>query len=242
MIAAVVFAVIGRSLLLPRTRASGTVAGFLALFVLAGSTIAADPVDMRGSWACVASVGSTRYPQTIKITSENFTTGRIAGTDVGGGMTFRVTGTVTGNRFTMVVSKSGYTSRSSGTVRGTLPHLSFSGSFSDSNNARGPFTCKMTKAVATPKPSAAASAPAKTPIATAPGNLPSRNAAGRNPAGRNTGGRNTGGRDAAPNRCGEPGANRRPGSLERHRRPWARWLARRRGRRAGHTLGGDTTE
>ncbi|HYO41832.1 MAG TPA: hypothetical protein VES19_01430 [Candidatus Limnocylindrales bacterium] len=151
---------------LPRARPGGAVAGaFLALLVLAGPSSAADPVDMRGTWACVATVGSARYPQTIRIKSENFTTGRISGTDVGGGMTFDVSGTVTGNRFAIVVSRSGYSSRSSGTVGGVLPHLSFSGSFRDSNGARGPFSCKMTKAVAKPKPSAAASsAPARTPI------------------------------------------------------------------------------
>ena len=52
---------------------------------LHGSSSAASPVDMRGSWACVSTVGSTRYPQTVKITSESFTTGRIAGLALAGG-------------------------------------------------------------------------------------------------------------------------------------------------------------
>ena len=180
----IVSSVIGRSRLLARAQAFGAVAGvLLALLVVAGSSSAVGPVDMRGSWACVAEVGSARYPQTITITSQSFTTGRIVGTDVGGGMTFNVTGTVTGNRFAMVVSRSGYTSKSSGKVGGVSPRLSFSGSFTDSNRARGSFSCKMTSAVATPKPSAvASSAPAQTPSATVLVTLPTEKPVVETPA------------------------------------------------------------
>ena len=168
-----VLAVTVRTTLLSRARACSAVAGaFLALLVLAGSSSAASPVDMRGSWACVSTVGSTRYPQTVRITSENFTTGQITGTDLGGGVTYGVSGTVTGNRFTMHISGGGYSSTVNGTVTGVLPHLSFTSSFSDSNHTTGSFTGQMTAAVATPGPSAAASAAAESPIATAPGTLP----------------------------------------------------------------------
>jgi hypothetical protein len=160
---------IDRSRLSYGARACSAVAGaILALAVLAGSVSAVAQVDMRGLWACVASVGSTRYPQTIDITSEDFTTGQIAGTDVGGGMTFTVSGTVVGNRFTMVISNTGYSSTALGTVGGVIPNLSFTGSFSDSNHSGGPFTGSMTASAALPGPTgAAASAPSETPSSAA---------------------------------------------------------------------------
>jgi hypothetical protein len=179
MVDGLVLTFIDSSTFLSRARACRAVAAaILALVVLAGSVSAAAQVDMRGSWACVASVGSIRYPQTIGITSEDFTTGRIVGTDVGGGTTYTVSGTVAGNRFTMVISNIGYTSTASGTVGGVLPNLSFTGSFSDSNLSSGSFSGSMTASAALPGPTgAAASGPAGTPIGTPSGTLPAESPA-----------------------------------------------------------------
>jgi hypothetical protein len=149
-----------------RFRAGAAVSGaFLALFMLAGLSSAASPVDMRGSWACVTSSGSSKYPQTVTITSEDFTTGRIAGKDFGGGLTFQVTGTVTGNSFTMAIASSTYKSNVKGTITGVLPHLAFTSSFADSNHATGSFTGKMTAAAVPPVSSAPAvsAGPVETP-------------------------------------------------------------------------------
>ena len=147
-----------------RFRATAIPGAILALLILAGSGRAASPVDLRGSWACVAAVGSTRYAQTVTITSED-AAGRFAGSDVGGGLTFTVSGTVTGSGFTMIITGGGYTSRARGSVSGTLPHLAFTGTFADSNHATGSFTGKMTAAaVPTVSPAPAVSAgPVETP-------------------------------------------------------------------------------
>ncbi len=106
--------------------------------------LADTPMDVRGDWPSVGRVGAASYPQTYHITNEDFTTGAFSGTDVGGGLTFAVTGRVSGNRVTMTVTAAviSYTSRSVGTIVVTDSGRSMAGTFTDSNGASGTYTAE----------------------------------------------------------------------------------------------------
>ena len=83
-----------------------------------GSTpsTASQPLDIRGTWDMVAIAGTSQYPQTMHITSEDFTTGAVTGTDVGAGLTFTVVGTISGGDVTFTTTNAGYTSHSKAAV------------------------------------------------------------------------------------------------------------------------------
>jgi hypothetical protein len=126
----------------------------LAAFVVAlalgltgcGSTpvTASKPVDIRGTWDMVAIAGTSQYPQTMRITSEDFSTGALAGTDAGAGLTFTVVGSITGADATFTTTNAGYTSHSKATVSRSGGTLTMSGTFTDSNKTSGTFTAQRT--------------------------------------------------------------------------------------------------
>jgi hypothetical protein len=112
---------------------------------LAARAAAAQPTaDLRGEWAASAVVGSTTYLQTLHITSEDFTTGQIGGTDVGAdGATFTLVGQISGASVTMTISNASYQSNTKATIVGAAPSLRLSGTFSDTNHSSGTFTASL---------------------------------------------------------------------------------------------------
>jgi hypothetical protein len=139
------------------------------------------PVDIRGQWALTTTVGTTKYPQTLDITSEDFASGQIQGTDTGsGGATFTVAGTVSGDTITMTISDASYRSNVKATITATSPTMSMSGTFSDSHNAKGTLIAYLTIPATTgtlplsgssvvPTATPGAEAPADTTAAVLPG-------------------------------------------------------------------------
>ena len=104
----------------------------------------AKPIDIRGTWDMVAIAGTSRYPQTMQITSEDFITGALAGTDDGAGLTFKVVGSISGANATFTTTNAGYTSHSKATVSGSAGTLTMAGTFTDSNKTSGTFTAQRT--------------------------------------------------------------------------------------------------
>ncbi|HEY3924865.1 MAG TPA: FGLLP motif-containing membrane protein [Acidothermaceae bacterium] len=123
---------------------SAGVAGLgFALLSLAPAAAASTTIDVRGSWAQVATTQGANYPQTVTWTSENFSTGALVGTDVGGGATFNETGTITGSKITthLVEVGAAYTSDSVGIIDNAHNKLTWSGTFTDSSGHQdGTFT------------------------------------------------------------------------------------------------------
>jgi hypothetical protein len=125
--------------------------GGLAILVVALSlgfaarAAAAQPIaDLRGEWAASATVGTTTYPQTLHITSEDFTTGQIGGIDVGAdGATFTLVGQISGATVTMTISNASYQSNTTAAIIGTAPSLHLSGTFSDTNHSNGTFSANL---------------------------------------------------------------------------------------------------
>jgi hypothetical protein len=101
-------------------------------------------IDSRGTWAMVAVADSVQYPQTMRITSENLSTGAVSGTDAGAGLTFNVVGTVSGSKATFTISGSGYTAHLKATVSKSGSSMKMSGTFTDSNQRSGTFTATRT--------------------------------------------------------------------------------------------------
>jgi hypothetical protein len=99
-------------------------------------------VDLRGSWDMLAIAGTSRYPQTLEIATENFSTGEITGIDIGAGQTFTVVGTVVGATAKFTTTGGGYTSNAKATVSQAGGSLTMSGTFSDSNQNSGTFTAQ----------------------------------------------------------------------------------------------------
>ena len=157
-----------------RSRSMHLLAGILlavsAVLAVGGPCEAAGPrVDIRGTWDWLSVVGTARYPQTLTITSQDPTTGAIAGIDVGAsGVRLTMRGTLTGTAFRMTIAGGGYTSTAIGTISGAFPELAFSGSFTDSNKARGTFTARLTVPAHPPSAAPAPSSLSATPAATAP--------------------------------------------------------------------------
>ncbi|HEY5049728.1 MAG TPA: hypothetical protein VII50_02415, partial [Acidothermaceae bacterium] len=111
------------------------IAGFgFALVAVATAASASTALDVRGSWSEVATTQGANYPQTVTWTTENFSTGALTGTDVGGGATFTMTGTLSGSKITTHLSEVGanYTSDSVGTIKNAGGTLTWSGTFTDS--------------------------------------------------------------------------------------------------------------
>src|ERR1035437_9182889 len=103
-------------------------------------------------------VGSTTYQQTLHITSEDFTTGKIAGTDVGAdGATFTLVGKITGTTVTMTISNASYQSNTTAVIVGTAPLLRLSGTFTDTNHGSGTFTASLSSPATISPPSSAGS-------------------------------------------------------------------------------------
>jgi hypothetical protein len=111
-----------------------------------GPSVAAPPklMDIRGSWDEVASVGTATYPQTLTITSEDFSTGALVGTDFGDQKLFTVVGTISGTDVTFTTTAGSYTGHSTGKVAKSGDTMTMSGTFTDSNNSSGTFTAKRT--------------------------------------------------------------------------------------------------
>ncbi len=80
---------------------SAGIAGLgFALVSVATAASASTTIDVRGSWSEIATSQGAQYPQTVTWTTENFSTGALTGTDVGGGATFTMTGTISGSKIT----------------------------------------------------------------------------------------------------------------------------------------------
>jgi hypothetical protein len=112
--------------------------GAVVAIITSGRVAWADQfIDLRGSWDSLSTVGSARYPQTIHITSEDFSTGVISGTDGGAGSVFVVKGTTSGNTATFSTEGGGYKSIGTVTISGSGDSLTMTGTFTDTNGARG---------------------------------------------------------------------------------------------------------
>ena len=85
-----------------------------------------------------------QYPQTIHITTEDPSTGKFSGDDVGSGLTFTVTGTMSGSKATFVTTEVGgaYTAHDTATITPAAngSRMTMKGTFHDSNNTSGTFT------------------------------------------------------------------------------------------------------
>jgi hypothetical protein len=101
---------------------------------------AATTVDIRGAWDVVAVAGSAKYPQTMHVSSEDLATGKFSGTDVGSGLTFTVTGSLSGSVATFDVTDGSYTSHDTATISGSGLGLTMTGTFTDSKNQGGTFS------------------------------------------------------------------------------------------------------
>jgi polyisoprenoid-binding protein YceI len=123
--------------------AAGVAGLGFALVSVATAASASTTIDVRGSWAQVATTQGANYPQTVTWTTENFSSGALTGTDVGGGATFTETGTLNGSKITTHLSEVGadYTSDSVGTIKTVGGKLTWSGTFTDSaGHPAGTFT------------------------------------------------------------------------------------------------------
>jgi hypothetical protein len=123
---------------------------------LAALVAAATPTaDLRGEWAASAKVGSTTYAQTLHITTEDFTTGQVGGTDQGAdGSTYTLAGQIVGATLTMTLSNATYQSNTSATILGTGGSLRLSGTFSDTNHNSGTFSASLSIPATSPPASA----------------------------------------------------------------------------------------
>jgi hypothetical protein len=108
--------------------------------------------DIRGSWDEVSIVGTARYPQTLTITSEDFSTGALTGTDFGDQKTFAVVGSISGTDITFTTTAGPYIAHATGKVSLSGGTLTMSGTFTDSNNSSGTFTAKRTAPAPSPSP------------------------------------------------------------------------------------------
>ncbi len=122
-------------------------------------------VDIRGTWPMECVVGTDRFPQTLRILTQDAVSGAVEGDDVGGGMTFTVTGTVTGDSVVLEIVLVGgsYVSDHEMLVSGSGVNLSMVGPFSDSNGSAG--SCEANRSDA---PEAAISILPTTPANTTP--------------------------------------------------------------------------
>jgi|GEM_PF-2827174 len=119
-------------------------------FALVSVASASTTIDVRGSWAEIATSQGANYPQTVTWTTEDFATGALTGTDVGGGATFTMTGTITGSKITTHLVEDGvpsYTSDSVGIIDNAHNQLTWGGTFTDSaGHQDGTFTATFTGA------------------------------------------------------------------------------------------------
>ena len=114
-----------------------------------GGTALKTALDIRGSWDEISVAGDTQYPQTLHLTSEDFSSGAVAGTDVATDRSFTVVGTISGADLTLTISGNGYTASSKAKVSGTGLALKMTGTFTDSNQTSGTFTATRTALVRT---------------------------------------------------------------------------------------------
>jgi hypothetical protein len=116
--------------------------------VACGSTAPAPKtaLDIRGSWDMVAVADAIRYPQTLHVADENFSTGTFAGTDVGPDQTYTLKGSISGADAIFTTTGGGYTSNATAKVSGSGIALTMAGSFTDSNQKSGIFTATRTAA------------------------------------------------------------------------------------------------
>ena len=124
---------------------SAGIAGLgFALVSVATAASASTTIDVRGSWSEIATSQGAQYPQTVTWKTENFSTGALTGTDVGGGATFTMTGTISGSKITTHLVEDGvpsYTSDSVGIIDNAHNQLTWSGTFTDSaGHQDGTFT------------------------------------------------------------------------------------------------------
>ncbi len=131
---------------------------------------AAAPVDVRGHWSGVAVVDIGTFPNTLNITTEDFTTGVVSGDANAGSYTFD--GVVTGFHIHFTSSQKGGSYTATSELDVTPDGNTMDGTFSDTNGRSGTehFTrdsAAPTSAASSPGPSPTA-APAPTPSATQP--------------------------------------------------------------------------
>jgi hypothetical protein len=124
--------------------------GFALVSVVTAATAASasTTIDVRGSWAEIATSQGANYPQTVTWTTEDFSTGALTGTDAGAGATFTMTGTISGSKITTHLVEDGvpsYTSDSVGIIDNAHNQLTWSGTFTDSaGHEDGTFTATFT--------------------------------------------------------------------------------------------------
>jgi hypothetical protein len=143
---------------------SAGIAGLgFTLVSVATAASASTTIDVRGSWSEIAISQGAQYPQTVTWVTEDQSTGAIAGTDVGGGATFTITGTISGSKITTHLVEDGdpsYTSDSVGIIDNAHNQLTWSGTFTDSaGHEDGTFTATRagsasgSQSTSDPKPS-----------------------------------------------------------------------------------------
>jgi hypothetical protein len=125
--------------------------GLLGLLSAATPASASTTIDIRGSWSEVATTQGANYPQTATFVTENFATGAVTGTEVGGGASFTVTGTIGGSTLSTDTVEAGYSSHAIGTIRNASGTLMMSGTFTDS--AGHPTSHRAARSTTTPSTS-----------------------------------------------------------------------------------------
>lgn len=142
-----------------RVVASVLATGFF-IALTASAVMAASPVDVRGNWDGYSVVGSVKYHDTVDFKSEDFSTGKISGTAIGG--TYKASGSVSGSTVKFDLATKGYTAHFTGTV--STDGKKISGTFTDTYHQHGKFSFNRTTPVPTPSASASASvAPSPSP-------------------------------------------------------------------------------
>ena len=156
-----------------RTQLARIIGGLGILFAVLGFGLVAQvaaagtPPDLRGDWAASTKSGTSTYPQTLHITSENFATGQISGTDTSpDGTSFVLTGQISGTSVTLSISNTSYQSTTHATIAGVAPALTLSGSFTDSDKRSGTLTASLTTPAAISPPTSAAASDTPAPGAT----------------------------------------------------------------------------
>jgi hypothetical protein len=117
-------------------------AGFAAAW---GTASASTTHDIRGTYVidvCPGAVSGTctvnNFPQTWTITSVDLGTGAVSGSGSGGGQSFTIAGTASGDTLDLTATEPAYNSHTTATI--SADSNSFTGTYTDSNHGSGTVT------------------------------------------------------------------------------------------------------
>ncbi len=134
------------------------VAVLVAFVLVVGSASAAER-DIRGTWICCTNPTGGAGNSTTLITSEDLNSGQWSGWGYGGGFTWPVSGTLTGNQFTATIPFYNELTTYSAQYNGTITGKRMAATWSDNRGQGGTWTA--TEAAAPPPPVAGAELNAK---------------------------------------------------------------------------------